>query len=117
MIKTIMPHKINCNSDMHTKRTFIDVFGHGRGSITRAKIIRLISDSPKNTLEIAKELDMDYKTIQHNLEVLKKYYLINNTGRKYGAIYFSSPLFEENLQLFSKVANMLEIIEHQKIIR
>jgi len=112
-----MPQKIHCNSDIHTKRIFIDIFGRGRGSITRAKIIRLISDSPKNTLEIAKELDMDYKTIQHNLEVLKKYYLVNNIGKKYGMIYFSSPLFEENLQLFFEVTNMLEIIEHQKIIR
>lgn len=66
-----------------------------RGSSTRVKLLNLI-DSPKNKLQLAKELQVDWKTIDNHIATLAKnklveekvivgaarYYVITENGRK-----------------------------------
>ena len=58
--------------DKHMDKLFSSVFTGMSGRYTRLRIICLITEDPMNTREISKKLELDYKTIQHNIEVLEK---------------------------------------------
>ena len=45
----------------------------------------------------------DYKTTRHHLNVLEKNRLITTIGDKYGILYFSSELLEENMHFFKEI--------------
>jgi DNA-binding transcriptional ArsR family regulator len=52
---------------------------------------------------LATSLKLDYRTIRHHLEVLKKNKLIVSAGEGYGTTYFLSPVMEENYALFEEI--------------
>ena len=78
-----------------------------RGGITRAKIIKVINEGPQNANQLASILKMDYRTITHHLDVLKKNGLIIFAGEGYGKTYFLSPKMEENYALFEEILNKI----------
>ena len=43
--------------------------GGTRGGLNRARIINVLSDSPMNAHQLSQELELDYSTIRHHLEV------------------------------------------------
>jgi len=105
MLQKITPNKIKYHTDIHTKRIFIELFGSG----PRTKIIRAISKIPKNALNLANELGMDYKTIRHHLKILEQQQFVETLGEKYGKLYFQSNLIKEHIGLFDEITHMLEI--------
>lgn len=48
------------------------LFVGSRGGENRAKIIELIHQNPLNTHQITEKLNLNYKTVQQHLNVLKK---------------------------------------------
>jgi DNA-binding transcriptional ArsR family regulator len=74
-----------------------------RGGLTRAKIIKVLKETPQNANQLANMLGMDYRTIRHHLEVLEKNKLIVSAGEGYGTTYFLSPIMEENYALFEEI--------------
>lgn len=74
-----------------------------RGGLTRAKIILALKEAPQNANQLATSLKLDYRTIRHHLEVLKKNKLIVSAGEGYGTTYFLSPIMEENYALFEEI--------------
>ena len=61
-----------------------------RGSATRIELLNAIIDMPKNKLQLAKELGVDWKTIDNHIEMLLKNGLVAErmsigTSRYYGA--------------------------------
>jgi predicted ArsR family transcriptional regulator len=60
---------------------------------------------PQNTNQLAHQLKMDYKTVKHHLDVLKKNKIVMCEG-EYGATYFLSQTMEDNYAL---VDNILKI--------
>ena len=73
------------------------------GGINRGRIIEKIMNNPMNANELAKELDMDYKTVRHHLKILEKNSLISSMGEGYGKMYFISELLEENINYFNEI--------------
>ena len=63
-----------------------------RGGETRSHILLSIEERPKNAHQLAKDLRLDYKIIQHHLRMLEKHRMVQviNKGG-YGAAYFLSP--------------------------
>ncbi len=59
-----------------------------RGGPIRSKILLLLRERPTNINRIAKELNMDYKTIKHHLDLLEKNGLVKRLGLRYGDVYF-----------------------------
>ena len=51
---------------------FSSVFTGMGGRYTRLRILCAITEDPMNTMELSKKLEMDYKTIKHNIDVLEK---------------------------------------------
>jgi len=58
-----------------------------RGGSNRARILRVIDERPRNANQLAEELDLDYKTVRHHLEVLEENDVVKKSGDEYGAIY------------------------------
>ncbi|MEM0053832.1 MAG: winged helix-turn-helix domain-containing protein [Nitrososphaeria archaeon] len=78
-----------------------------RGGPTRAKIIKMLKDTPQNANQIANSLNLDYRTVRHHLDVLQKNRLIVSTGDKYSVTYFLSPLMEANYKLFEEIVEKI----------
>lgn len=74
-----------------------------RGGPTRARIITALREAPQNANQLAKLLEMDYRTIRHHLEVLEKNKLITTAGEEYGITYFLSSQLEENYAIFEDI--------------
>ncbi len=72
-----------------------------RGGRTRARILLLLKDSPKNPNQLARELGLNYRTIMHHLKVLEEHGLIRRLGKGYGRPYI----------LTQEALNHWEIIE------
>lgn len=96
------------SGDLHTKRLLWFVFAGSRGGINRLKIIKKLTQSPLNTNQLAEELSLDYKAIQHHMKVLEKNNLVVKVGKKYGITYFISPFLEYHSELFNSICSELE---------
>ena len=59
-----------------------------RGGPIRSRILLLLRERPTNINRIARELNMDYKTVKHHLELLEENGLVKRLGLRYGDVYF-----------------------------
>lgn len=90
--------------DPRFKRLLWYLIASTRGGINRAKIINFLADNPSNANQLSNQLKLDYKTIIHHLDVLKKNGLvITENEESYGAAYFISPLIEKNYSAFEEI--------------
>ncbi len=87
-----VPNYEDIKEDSHANELFSSVFTGMSGRYTRMRIICAITEEPMNTLELSKKLEMDYKTIQHNIKVLESNSLIVREGEGYGDLFFPSDL-------------------------
>ena len=94
--------------DPHARRLLWFVFAGSRGGLNRLRIITALKEKPQNTNQLANELGLDYKAIQHHINVLKKNNLISKEGEKYGITFFISTFLEVNMETFDEIANKLE---------
>jgi len=78
-----------------------------RGGVTRAKIIETLREKPQNANQLAKSLEMDYRTIRHHLKIMQKNGIITSMGNGYGTTYFLSTELEENYGMFEEIMNKI----------
>ncbi len=95
-------------NDPHTKRLLWFLFAGSRGGINRLKLISILIETPLNANQLAKELGLDYKAIQHHIRVLEKNNIISKAGEKYGVTYFISPFLEVNMESLDEIVQKLE---------
>jgi len=74
-----------------------------KGGVSRAEIIKALREKPLNANQLSNQLEKDYRTIRHHLEVLEKNRIIISAGDKYGVTYFLSPELEQNYALFEEI--------------
>ncbi len=79
------------------------VFATSRGGPTRIRIIDLLLKRPYNMNQLSTTLKMDYKTIQHHIKILEDNRIIVPEEKKYGTIYFPSPMFEDVMEEFEEI--------------
>ncbi len=102
--------------DRDAQRLLLYVFTASRGGLTRLKIIRLLSEKPMNTNQLAFETKLDYKAVQHHLKVLEKNNLASKSGEKYGALFHLSNYLEANILALEKSVAKLERQLSRKIV-
>ena len=102
-MKAVTIKSIKTKTHPQTKFLFWYVFGTSRGGDNRVRIISTLKNSPANTHQIAEQLQLDYKAVKHHMGVLEKNNLVQKVGEKYGALFFLSPLLEENIELFDEI--------------
>ena len=100
--------------DPYAKRLLWFVFTGSKGGLNRIRLISVIRKTPLNANQLAKELGLDYKAIQHHVNVLEKNNLITRVGEKYGAVFFISTFLEVNLETFDEIVTKLEQSKYAK---
>jgi len=95
-------------NDPDAKRLLWFVFAGSRGGLNRLKIISKLRENPFNINQLAKELGLDYKAIQHHIRVLEKNNMITKIGEKYNVTYFISTYLEVNMEAFEEIEGKLD---------
>jgi len=95
-------------NDPYAKRLLWFVFTGSRGGLNRLKIISKLKERPFNTNQLANELGLDYKAIQHHIRVLEKNNMISKVGEKYAVSYFLSTFLEVNMETFEEIEGKLD---------
>jgi DNA-binding transcriptional ArsR family regulator len=102
--------------DRDARRLLLYVFTAMRGGFTRLQIIKILSERPLNTNQLASEMGFDYKAIQHHLGILEKNNLVTKIGEKYGATFHLSNYLEANILALEEVVTKLERQMSRKIV-
>ena len=98
---TVGPDK---SVDPRFKRLLWYLIASTSGGVNRAKIINFLTESPSNANQLSIQLKLDYKTIIHHVDVLKKNGLIiTENEESYGTKYFISPIIEKNYFAFDEI--------------
>ncbi|NHN46818.1 winged helix-turn-helix transcriptional regulator [Halostella sp. JP-L12] len=79
-----------------------------RGGETRTKILQVLDQQPRNTNQIAEEVNLDYKTVKHHLDVLQENNIVKDSGHDYGAVYLLTQRVEENWDMIEGIIKSLE---------
>lgn len=87
----------------YAKNLFWMVFANSRGGNNRIRMIIALKKSPLNAHQLAKELGLNYRAIQHHIGVLEKNSLVAHIGEKYGTVYYLSTLIEVNMIIFDEL--------------
>lgn len=74
-----------------------------RGGRNRARIIQCLSERPRNANRLAEELDLDYNTVRHHLDMLVEHDVIEPGESEYGKLYFLTDRFEHNEETFETI--------------
>jgi DNA-binding transcriptional ArsR family regulator len=93
--------------DPELRRLLWYLLGGTRGGATRAKIIRALRERPSNLNQLATNLSVQYRLVQHHIEVLKRNSLVTAAGEHYGMTYFLHPWLESHYDLFDEIARKL----------
>jgi predicted transcriptional regulator len=74
----------------------------------------LLLEQSYNTHQLAQELQLDYKAIQHHMKVLEKNNMILKIGGKYGAVFHLSTFLEVNIGALDMAIDKLDQKMNQK---
>ncbi|HKL27773.1 MAG TPA: winged helix-turn-helix domain-containing protein [Natrialbaceae archaeon] len=80
------------------------LIGGSRGGRNRLRIITTLDEEPMNANQLADDLDLNYKTVRHHLELLEENDVVTTMGGDYGTMYFLSDRMEENMDVLASVA-------------
>jgi DNA-binding transcriptional ArsR family regulator len=87
------------------KRLLMYLLVGTKGGFNRLQIMRLIHDEPLNPNKIGEKLNLDYKTVQHHLKLLRENGIVvmSSPSGTYGAMYFLAPYVEKNISLVDEI--------------
>lgn len=80
-----------------------------RGGKNRVRIIHMLSERPRNANQLADELDLDYNTIRHHLDMLLDHNIVEAGGEDYGELYFLTDQFDHHRQTFQRIIERTDI--------
>lgn len=95
-------------NDPDAKRLLWFVFAGSRGGLNRLKIISKLRERPFNTNQLAGEMGLDYKAVQHHVRVLEKNNMVARAGERYGVAYFVSTYLEANMETLEEIEEKLD---------
>ena len=82
--------------------------GSSIGAATRVRILLAIRERPRNALQLAEALGLDYTTVRHHLRVLGRNGLVTATGERYGQVYFVSSSTESHWDAFERIVDKVK---------
>ena len=80
------------------------LIGGTRGGKNRLRIIMTLEEQPMNANSLAENLELDYKTIRHHLELMSDHNVIDTLGDGYGKNYFLTEQMEKNMDKLGDIA-------------
>lgn len=91
------------------KRILWWLIAGSKGGINRARLIQALHHRPYNANQLTQMFHLDYKTIRHHLDILKKHQVITSMGEGYGTMYFLSDQMKTNYDEFLEIWNQVEM--------
>ncbi|MGI0078471.1 MAG: ArsR/SmtB family transcription factor [Nitrososphaerales archaeon] len=95
------------SDDPELRRLLWYLLGGTRGGENRARIIHELFVRPSNMNQLSTKLNLDYRAIQHHVEVLRKNNLVTPHGERYGLTYFLNQWLEAHIDLFDEICKKL----------
>ncbi len=111
---TLKARTIKAKSHLQTKIVFWLLFVGSRGATNRIRIMSVLRKRPSNRNQLAAELGMDYKGIQHHIKILEGNNLLKKFGNHYGVVYCVSTLFENSEFVFDEIVAKLNKVSDSK---
>ena len=74
-----------------------------RGGPNRIRLLRAINQRPRNANKLAEDLDLDYKTVRHHLDVLTDNEMVEKSGDDYGAIYLTTDRLDHHWETVEEI--------------
>jgi len=84
------------------------LFAGTRGGSNRARIVRSLSERPRNANQLSEALDVDYNTVRHHLDMLIDHDVVEKGDNDYGALYFLTDRFEHHREAFEEITEQME---------
>jgi len=109
-MQTLQARTLEAKRHLQIKIVFWLLFVGSRGGTNRIRIMSLLRNRPRNRNQLAIELGIDYKNIQHHIKVLEGNNLVTKIGNHYGVTYCVSALFENNEIVFDEIVARLRSI-------
>lgn len=85
-----------------------------KGGVNRARIILALHKRPYNANQLTQLFGLDYKTVRHHLDVLKKHKIITAMGEGYGTMYFLSELMQSKFESFLDIWEQVDVPDEHK---
>jgi DNA-binding transcriptional ArsR family regulator len=85
------------------------LIGGSRGGRNRLRILRTLETRPMNTNQLSEALDLNYKTVEHHLDVLEENDIVTTEGGDYGKLYFLSERLQRNMDILAAVAEEADV--------
>ncbi len=98
---------IMASYDKDLKRLLIWLIGGSRGGLMRYRILAALRKRPMNPNQLAKYLNVNYRTVLYHLEILEKNGLIIKAGEGYGAPYLISDELDSKWNVLIDVIRMI----------
>lgn len=80
-----------------------------RGGESRVRILRAIDERPRNPNELATELDLDYSTVRHHLDVLRKNSVVERSGDEYAAAYLVTDRVRQHWDVVERIFETVDV--------
>jgi predicted ArsR family transcriptional regulator len=84
------------------------VLASSRGGPTRVRIVRTLEQRPRNANELAEQLEFDYTTIRHHLDVLQENNVVRKSADAYGAVYLFTEQAESNWDTIEEIIETVD---------
>ena len=79
-----------------------------RGGENRVRLLRSVAERPRNANQLAEELDLDYKTVRHHLDVLVENDIVEKSGDEYGAVYLPTEQARAHWDTIEEIVEKVE---------
>ena len=70
--------------------------------------MRALANRPRNANQLAEDLDLDYKTVRHHLDVLVENDIVQSSGDDYGAVYLPTDAARDNWDTIEEIIEEVE---------
>lgn len=77
--------------------------------MNRARIIQALHNRPYNANQLTQLFNIDYKTVRHHLDILKKHHVIISMGEGYGTMYFISEQMKTKYEDFLEIWKQIDV--------
>lgn len=79
-----------------------------RGGVNRVRILRALDDRPRNANQLAEDMDLNYDTVRHHLDVLTDNDVLQSSGDDYGAVYLPSDTARDHWEIIKAITEELD---------
>jgi DNA-binding transcriptional ArsR family regulator len=75
-----------------------------RGGPNRTRIVHALDERPRNANQLAEDLDLNYDTVRHHLDVLTDNDVLESSGDDYGAVYLPSDVADDHWDVIDEIS-------------